>query len=294
MHGIEVIWTFMVDYTKGWGVHKHAHDFFQMYFCIAGKGHMTLNNQDIVLEKNHCLLIWPGQEHELYPIEIGQFRTIDTKFHIHDERIRNAVLNAPQLITVSDSHFAELQHAMRNEWVTGALFAKEMAESLFGQSLFLFLRNNTRVSALPPFYHALQKCTENLTGLEKTVADYLAVHFLEDISLDKISQDLKYSKSYLCKIFKQASGYTINEYINYLRISKAYELICHTNYRFTEISTQCGFSSLHYFSRIFRQIVGITPSQVRNYEQNSINTDVRLHGAFRYRYHINDTQNPYR
>ena len=248
----------------------------------------TLNGQDILLEKNGCLLIWPGQEHEVYPIESGQLRIIDTKFHIHDDIIRTALLKAPQLIPAMDPHFGELQQAMRNEWVAGALFAKEMAETLFKQSLFIFLRNNTRVSAQPPFYRALQKRTEKLTGIENTLADYLSVHFLEDISLDRIAEDLKYSKGHLCKIFKQASGYTINEYINCLRISKAYDLVCHTNYRLTEIGAQCGFSSIHYFTRTFRTIVGIPPSQVRNYEQNSINTDTRLHGTFHYRYHIND------
>lgn len=285
---VDLIWTFMVDYTKGWGVQEHSHDYFQMYYCIAGRGHMLLNGQDILLEKNSCLVIHPGQSHELYPIKSGQFRTIDTKFRIHDEVVKAAIISAPQLITITDPRFGELQQTMRNEWVTGALFAKEMAEALFKQSLFIFLRNNTHVSEKPPFYRNLQKATEKLTGKEKVIADYLSIHFLENLSLDRIAMDLKYSKGHLCKIFKQTSGYTINEYINCLRISKAYDLICYTNYRFSEIAAQSGFSTIHYFTRTFRSIVGITPSQVRNYEQNSINTDTRLHGTFHYRYHIDD------
>ena len=106
---VDLIWTFMVDYTKGWGVQRHTQDYFQMYYCIAGRGHMLLNGQDILLEKNGCLLIWPGQEHEVYPIESGQLRIIDTKFHIHDDIIRTALLKAPQLIPAMDPHFGELQ-----------------------------------------------------------------------------------------------------------------------------------------------------------------------------------------
>lgn len=285
---VELILAFMVDYTKGWGFQKHAHDYFQMYYCIAGHGHMLLNDQDILMEKNSCLLIRPDQEHELLPIESGQFRLIDTKFYIHDEAIKASILNTPQLITITDPRFEELQHAMRNEWVSGALFTKEMSEALFKQSLLVFLRNNTRVAEQPPFYRTLQKRTEKLSGIERALADYLSIHFLENLSLDRIAEDMKYSKGYLCKVFKQASGYTINEYINCLRISKAYDLVCYTNYRLTEIGAQCGFSSIHYFTRTFRSIVGIPPSQVRNYEQKSSNTDTRLHGAFHHRYHVND------
>ena len=134
-HPVQLIWTFMVDYAKDWGVRQHAHDYFQMYYCIAGRGNMLLGEQSIVLEKDSCLLILPNQVHELYPIKSGQLRTIDTKFYVHDEAIKGALLHAPQLITISDSHFRDLQQTMRNEWVTGALFAKEMAESLFEQSL---------------------------------------------------------------------------------------------------------------------------------------------------------------
>lgn len=289
MSSVETIWTFMVDYTKGWGVQEHTHDYYQMFYCISGRGHMLLNGQDILLEKNRCLLIRPGQTHELSPIESGQFRTIDTKFRIYDETIETALLSAPQLITITDPHFEELQQAMRNEWVSGTLFAKEMTGAQLEQSLLVFLRNNTHVSAKPPFYLALQKSTEKLTGMEKSIADYMSIHFLEDLSLDRISEDLNYSKGYLCKVFKQASGYTINEYINCLRISKAYDLICYTDYRFSEIGAQCGFSSIHYFTRTFRSIVGIPPSQVRNYKQKPINNDIRLHETFHYRYHINGT-----
>jgi len=283
-HPLEVIWTFIVDYAKDWGVRRHAHEYFQMYYCIAGQGVMLLGDQNITLKKDGCLIIRPEQEHELYPIKSGQFRTIDTKFYVHDKRIEEALLRAPQLITIEDPRFRELQQTMRNEWVTGAPFAREMAEALFEQSILLFLRNNSQPLARPPFSRILRERTEKLTGLEKTIAEYLSVHFLEDLTLDGLAKEFRYSKNYLCKVFKKASGFTINEYINYLRINKAYDLVCCTNHRFTEISAQCGFSSIHYFSRIFHHIVGMTPTQARDQEQNSLYTDIRLHGTFRYRY----------
>lgn len=283
-HPLEVIWTFMVDYAKDWGVRRHSHDYFQMYFCTAGQGTMYLEGKTFTLEKDQCLVIWPGQIHELYPIESGQLRVIDTKFYVQDPALRQAILAAPQRITVTDSRFRELQQTVRSEWVSGALYAREMATILFEQSLFLFLRDNAHVTTLPPFYRTLRERTEKLTGLERTLADYLSTHFLEELTLDRIAGELCYSKNYLCKIFKSASGFTINEYINYLRISKAYDLVCCTNHRLTEISLQCGFSSIHYFSRTFHRIVGMTPSQARDQEQNSLYTDIRLHGTFRYRY----------
>lgn len=281
---LEVVWAFMVDYAKDWGVRRHSHSYFQMYYCLSGHGNMFLGGKDITIKQNECLIIWPDQVHELYPVESGQLRIIDTKFYVHDQKLYDALLKAPQLITAPNAQFRELQQSMRNEWVTDAPYAKRMATLLFEQSILLFLRDNMRIPMPPQFYQDLRRNTEKLTGLEKTLADYLSVHFLEDLSLDEISKHLSYSKNYLCRIFKQSSGFTISEYINYLRIVKAYDLVCYTNLRLTEISAQCGFSSIHYFSRMFHRIVGMTPTQARDQEQNFLYTDARLHGAFSYRY----------
>ena len=108
---------------------------------------------------------------------------------------------------------------------------------------------------------------------------------LDELSLNQIAEEMHYSKNYLCKIFKASCGMTITEYVNCLRIQKAYDLVCCTESKLTEISVRCGFSSIHYFSRTFRRITGMTPTQARDQDQNRLKTDIRLHGTFRYRYY---------
>ncbi len=283
-NSVQVIWTFILDYTKGWGVRRHHHDYFQMYYCLSGTGLLYLDGEEIELSSNVCLIICPDQIHEIYPIKSGQLRIIDTKFYVRDAAIQQAILDAPKLITISDTQFRELQHSMRNEWVSNGVYGHEMATLLFQQSLYQFLRKSASVPSKIPFYKELEDCILKLTGLEKNIADYLLLHFLEELSLDKIAGDLRYSKNHLCKVFKNATGYTISEYTNFLRIRKAYDLICCTDKKLSEISLTCGFSSIHYFSRTFRKITGLSPSQARDQDRNSIYTDIRLHGTFHYRY----------
>lgn len=281
---LDVLWSFMVDYSKGWGVRRHAHNCFQMYYCISGEGAMRLENQEILLHQNDLLIIRPNQHHELHPVASGRFITIDTKFQINDEAMEAALAHAPQVTSMPDPRFYDLQQTMRDEWAANATYGREMAAALLEVSLLLLLRGNAPVSTQPPFYQQLQKQTERLSGLGKKIADYLTDHFLQNLSLDQIAQDLRYSKNYLCRTFKQASGYTIDEYVNRLRINKAYGMVCYTNQDFTTISRLCGFSSIHYFSRMFHKIVGISPTQSRNQRQNFLHTDIQTHGTFQYRY----------
>lgn len=285
---VEVIWTFMLDYTKGWGVRRHSHDYLQMYFCLSGEGVFYLDGKDIPLKQDDCLIIHPNLEHELYPLRDGQFKVIDTKFYIHDQTLYQSIIDMPELLVLKDPAFRDLQESLRAEWSSNAPHSKDMSALLFHQALLLYLRQMTQTSVELPFYHELDQKSAQLTGIERRIADYLAAHYLEEVSLDQLADALCYSKNYLCKVFKAACGVTINEYGNFLRIRKSYDLVRNSNQKLSEIAISCGFSSIHYFSRVFRKYVGVPPSQVRDRDRDSLNTDIRLHGTFRYRYYVGD------
>ena len=288
---VELVWTFILDYTKNWGIRRHSHDYLQMCYCLSGNSRFYLDGQILNVGSNDCLLILPNQIHEMYPVASGQFRMIDTKFYICDSELYQAILKMPSLLTITDGNFRDLQQSMRGEWASRSLYSKEMATLFFEQSLYSYLRMQNTVSEGIPFYQPLEAKISELSGLEQKVARYMTEHYLEDITLNKIASELQYSPNYLCKIFKQATGLTINEYGNFLRIRKAYDMVCCTNSKLTEIAELCGFSSIHYFSRVFHKFVGIAPSQARDKERNKINTDIQLHGTFRYRYYASGEDN---
>ena len=84
------------------------------------------------------------------------------------------------------------------------------------------------------------------------------------ISVEEICKTLKYSRSYLSKIFKSASGYTILEYILTQKVREAKKLIRKGSYNFTQISDMLAFDNPHYFSRVFKRITNMTPSEYKN------------------------------
>ena len=289
MYGnVDLVWVFVVDYTKGWGIREHSHDYFQMYYCLAGGSPICLGEQNFCLRPNDCLLIRPNQVHELKPISNGYLRIVDTKFYIHDESLYRALSEMPPLINIVSPVFHRLQQETRNEWASSAAYNSEMASLLFEQSLYLYLREMAHTSTKVPFYDAMEQKTAKLTGLQREIVDYLLESLWEEISLDQMARDLRYSKNYLCKIFKDATGYTIIEYRNFLRIRKAYDIVRSTNQALSDISVSCGFSSIHYFSRLFRKYVGIPPSQVRDQDRNMLNIDMQSHAKFQYRYYSSE------
>ena len=95
------------------------------------------------------------------------------------------------------------------------------------------------------------------------IRDYLDAHYTEKISLDALAEQFFISKFYLTRVFKEQFGVSINTYILNLRITKAKQLLRFTDQKLENIGYQCGLGAPHYFSRIFKQVEGITPSEFR-------------------------------
>lgn len=80
------------------------------------------------------------------------------------------------------------------------------------------------------------------------------------------------NKFYICKIFQQCTGKTVLNYINVVRVQKAVEKLISTNDSVTNIAFAVGFQDLNYFSRIFKSVMGVSPTDVRKkYREDKTN-----------------------
>lgn len=85
----------------------------------------------------------------------------------------------------------------------------------------------------------------------RKIIDYIHTHYQHRISLQHIAQGLQMSPSYLSRTFKQITSYSVNDYINRYRITKAIELLKADQYRLYEIAEMVGFSEYKYFHHVF-------------------------------------------
>lgn len=95
------------------------------------------------------------------------------------------------------------------------------------------------------------------------IALYLQNHSAQKICLDELSARFFISRSYLTRIFRRVTGFTVNEYQTVCRIKKAQMLLKETSMTMTEIAMETGFGSLPYFERVFRQETDQTPIQYK-------------------------------
>ena len=121
----------------------------------------------------------------------------------------------------------------------------------------------------------IEKVKLNLYDYMCRGLDYINNHYCEEsICLQKIAKNIGISPCYFSRCFKMYSGYRLAEYINRKRVKKAEKMLKETDKKITDISMECGYGSLRNFNRVYKEITGSTPQQVR--EQYLVNRDENL------------------
>ena len=93
---------------------------------------------------------------------------------------------------------------------------------------------------------------------------YIQANQADPIDLDKVAQAMHVSTFYFCKMFKRATGLTFTDYLSRVRVEKAKTLLLNPHLRISEIAYDVGFQSLTHFNRMFRKIVGQSPTAYRD------------------------------
>ncbi|HTX74341.1 MAG TPA: response regulator [Rectinemataceae bacterium] len=83
------------------------------------------------------------------------------------------------------------------------------------------------------------------------------------LSLEITAKELQISPGYLSRLMKRETGHSFVEYLNCVRIKKATQLMNDPAARVFEVAERVGYRSQHYFSRAFRKVMGISPSEYK-------------------------------
>lgn len=101
-------------------------------------------------------------------------------------------------------------------------------------------------------------------ALIERIRDCVGKHISEpELGLDALAVSLNISKFYMCHIFKQRTGTTVSQYINYRRMSTAKQLLVQTDKSLTSVCMTVGFLDTGYFSKWFKKQEGVTPLTYR-------------------------------
>lgn len=144
-----------------------------------------------------------------------------------------------------------------------AFGAEQMILNHLEHFLIHIIRRYSDSSPLPHTPDLIAKSTgpKSSYDLFNLINDYLEHRLCEHVKIEQICHDNLIGRSKLQKVFKEHTGMGVIEYFAYMKINTAKELIRAKHMNFTQISEHLGYASIHYFSRQFKKLTGMTPSE---------------------------------
>lgn len=116
----------------------------------------------------------------------------------------------------------------------------------------------------------LQRCNSEKIEADSVsaIVSYINKNYGTIENLDDIAENFFISKYHLCRVFKNALHMTVIDYLNQIRIKNACQMLTFSDRPILEISELCGYHATAYFSSVFRQVMGKSPSEYRKDTRN--------------------------
>jgi len=93
--------------------------------------------------------------------------------------------------------------------------------------------------------------------------DYIIEHYSENLSVQDVSKKVGLSASYFGSLFKEETGTSFHHFLNKIRLNRAEDMLRSSEYNVNEVAWACGFSDPFYFSKVYKENSGISPSKVK-------------------------------
>lgn len=252
---VEGIYTFFYqEKEQGFLFPGESHPMAELTYVDQGSLHSVAEGQDLLLKQGDIVIYGPGQWHMQYA-DIGVApRFVTLSFDVSGMELApllNRKFTAPQnVVTV-------LQTMLREQERMDA-YSNDIILSQLKLLLLLLLRE-----ADAPKGGKLQ--TANAIHSENEIIrqaqQFISAHIREKLSVPLVARQVDVSPSYLTALFHKNLQISPGEYIRRIKLQESKQMIRENNLNFTEIAAELQYSTVHHFSRQFKEKFGITPTE---------------------------------
>ena len=252
---VERVYTFFYhDKEPGFFFRGEAHSMLELTYVDKGALHSVAGGQDLLLEQGEMTIYGPDQWHMQYADADCATSYITITFDLVGESLTNLInrkFRTPQ-------RAVQILKQMLWERDQEDTYTGDMLISLLGQLLLTVLREGSGEST-PPLR------TDNSINNENEMVSH-AQRFISDnvrqkLSVPAVAREVGVSPSYLTALFHKNLQISPGEYIRRAKLQESKHMIREGKQNFTEIARVLQYSTVHHFSRQFKEKFGITPTE---------------------------------
>lgn len=253
-------------------------------FIVEGNKYMLSAGSVIIIPPfmTHIILSHGKEPLVQYIMHFDFYEEPERRALIHKDILEDTEYQIPvsqkEKQICPDVLIADIPEAERNDIVRRYLgLLREFQENRPGKELLLkadclgllvsSLRN-ARTSQIKETKERGQK-TKAWIHIEQAVEFINKSHLSEGSDNDSIAKAAGVSPNYLTRIFQEYIGISLHKYVMNLKVEKAWQLLLTGRVNVSEAARLTGFSSIHVFSKTFKNIMGISPSEFMNQSRNN-------------------------
>lgn len=235
---------------------SHIHRQIEMIYVTKGRINVTIDNTRHVLQAGDLSITFPNHAHSTQSVGNSAAILIIFNPEFASAYLNELTRNIPAMPFLAKPNLpVEVTLAIKN--MTDCCTAKKDARIAQGY-LYIILG-----SILPKLSLIPQDAGESVDTCRQII-DYIANHFMNEISLESIAHDLGLSKYYISHIFSDRIKMSFPAYLGRCRAEHAALLLKTSRMSVTDIGFASGFNSSRTFYRAFREVYNMTPQEYRN------------------------------
>ncbi|MCQ5141562.1 AraC family transcriptional regulator [Enterocloster bolteae] len=264
------------QYMSDFSFPGESHDFWELVCVDRGEIDALAGDRRLTLKKGNILFHKPNEFHNVLTNGKVSPSLVVIGFECHSPAIKSF---EDQLMSVQDTEkelLAQIIVEARNTF-SGRLDDPYQEELIFNsepltfgsaqlishylEQLMIHLYRRYFSYSLPvrSSRFLAEACSGNDTY--NRIVRYMEEHLGERMTIDRICRDNLVGRSQLQKLFRDTKGCGVIEFFSMMKIDTAKQMIRDNQLNFTQIADRLGYNSIHYFSRQFKQITTMTPSE---------------------------------
>ena len=251
----------------------HTHSYLEMAYVEDGTCTHILNGQKVTLKKGDYFIIDYNCAHQYFDEGSDGIKLINCMFQpifidpskANCNSFKNLVSSYAINIDYNSLKFDPSHYIFHDD--SGyilSLFLQMYEEYCFKKVGYLeFLRYALSQIIILTLRKIYDTTIADKSMLSKSIIKIIKLRYNENNLLKSICEELHYTMPYLSSAFKKETGMTFKEYQTNVRIDYACKLLTTTNEKIPQVAEEVGYKSLHFFTSVFKEKTGVTPTEFR-------------------------------
>ena len=245
---------FYQEKEKGFVFPGEAHPLSELTYVDQGNLHSVADGQDLLLEQGDIVVYAPGQWHMQYADTDVAPRFVTISFSMRSDalnKLKGRKFKAPQQAVT-------LLQLMLREQERSDEYSRGMILALLNQLLLVLLRQSDTPA---PSKLRASNAIHSENEIIRRAQQYVSSHIRDKLTVPIVATNVDVSPSYLTALFHKNLQISPGEYIRRIKLQESKQMIRENAMNFTEIAAALQYSTVHHFSRQFKEKFGITPSE---------------------------------